>query len=63
MPIRPSRCLPQDGKILGMGGINDNEDARAILAWCRFVLTGSDHSYVIAGASAKAEFMRAQVNR
>jgi hypothetical protein len=26
------------------------------------VLTGSDHSYVIAGASAKAEFMRALVN-
>ena len=52
------------GKIMGMGGINDNDDAaRFISMGCRFVLTGSDHSYVIAGASEKAKFMRAQVNR
>jgi 2-keto-3-deoxy-L-rhamnonate aldolase RhmA len=52
------------GKILGMGGINDNEDARRFVGMgCRFVLTGSDHSYVIAGASAKAEFMHTLVNR
>ena len=47
------------GKIMGMGGINDNEDARRFVGMgCRFVLTGSDHSYVIAGAQAKADFMR-----
>lgn len=52
------------GKIMGMGGINDNADAaRFISMGCRFVLTGSDHSYVIAGASEKAAFMRAQVNQ
>ena len=52
------------GKILGMGGINDNADAaRFVGMGCRYVLTGSDHSYVIAGASAKAEFMRGLVNR
>jgi 2-keto-3-deoxy-L-rhamnonate aldolase RhmA len=52
------------GKIMGMGGINDNEDAaRYIAMGSRFVLTGSDHNYVIEGASAKAKFMRAQVNR
>ena len=52
------------GRILGMGGINDNVDAaRYIAMGSRFVLTGSDHSYVIDGASAKAKFMRAQVNR
>ena len=48
------------GKIMGMGGINDNEDAaRFVRMGCRYVLTGSDHSYVIAGASDKAKFMRA----
>jgi 2-keto-3-deoxy-L-rhamnonate aldolase RhmA len=51
------------GKILGMGGINENEDARRFVGMgCRYVLTGSDHSYVIAGASAKADFMRGLVN-
>jgi 2-keto-3-deoxy-L-rhamnonate aldolase RhmA len=54
----------EHGKILGMGGINDNADAaRYIAMGSRFVLTGSDHNYVIDGASAKAKFMRAQVNR
>lgn len=52
------------GKILGLGGINDNADAaRYIAMGSRFVLTGSDHNYVIEGAAAKANFMRAQVNR
>jgi len=37
-----------------MGGINENEDARRFVGMVRYVLTGSDHSYVIAGASAKA---------
>jgi 2-keto-3-deoxy-L-rhamnonate aldolase RhmA len=51
------------GKIMGMGGINNNEDARRYIGMgCRFVLTGSDHNYVIDGALAKANFMRAQVN-
>jgi 2-keto-3-deoxy-L-rhamnonate aldolase RhmA len=52
------------GKILGMGGINENEDARRFVGMgCKYVLTGSDHSYVIAGASAKADFMRGLANR
>jgi 2-keto-3-deoxy-L-rhamnonate aldolase RhmA len=52
------------GKILGMGGINENEDARRFVGMgCRFVLTGSDHSYLLAGALAKSEFMRTLVNR
>jgi 2-keto-3-deoxy-L-rhamnonate aldolase RhmA len=51
------------GKIMGMGGINDNEDARRFIGMgCRFVLTGSDHNYVIEGAAAKAKFMREQLN-
>jgi 2-keto-3-deoxy-L-rhamnonate aldolase RhmA len=52
------------GKILGMGGINDNEDAaRYVKMGCRFVLTGSDHSYVIAGALEKSKFVRGLTNR
>ena len=48
---------------MGMGGINDNEDARRYIGMgCRFVLTGSDHNYVIEGAAAKAKFMRGQLN-
>jgi 2-keto-3-deoxy-L-rhamnonate aldolase RhmA len=51
------------GKIMGMGGINDNEDARRYIGMgCKFVLTGSDHNYVINGAAAKANFMRGLVN-
>jgi 2-keto-3-deoxy-L-rhamnonate aldolase RhmA len=51
------------GKIMGMGGISDNEDARRYIGMgCRFVLTGSDHNYVIEGAAAKAKFMRGQLN-
>jgi len=52
------------GKSMGMGGINDNADAaRYIAMGSRFVLTGSDHNYVIDGASAKSAFMRSMVNR
>ncbi len=52
------------GKILGMGGIAENEDAaRYVGMGSRFVLTGSDHNFVIAGASDKAKFMRGLVNR
>ncbi|MEZ5844670.1 MAG: aldolase/citrate lyase family protein [Hyphomicrobiaceae bacterium] len=42
------------GKVLGMGGVYDVETAgRYIEAGARFVLTGSDHSYLIAGAEAR----------
>jgi 2-keto-3-deoxy-L-rhamnonate aldolase RhmA len=52
----------EHGKIMGMGGINNNEDAaRYIAMGSRFVLTGSDHNYVIDGAAAKAKFMREQL--
>jgi 2-keto-3-deoxy-L-rhamnonate aldolase RhmA len=56
---RVGEACKKHGKIMGMGGINDNEDAKRYIAMgCRFVLTGADHSYVIAGASDKAKFMR-----
>lgn len=51
-------CRKHD-KVLGMGGINDNEDAaRYIGMGSRFITTGSDHSYIVAGSRARAEFLR-----
>ncbi|HEY6432647.1 MAG TPA: aldolase/citrate lyase family protein [Acetobacteraceae bacterium] len=47
------------GKVLGMGGINGDEDARRYVGMgARFITTGSDHSYVVAGALARANFLR-----
>jgi len=48
------------GKALGMGGIYDKEVAsRFIKSGARMVLSGSDHSYLLAGAKARAETLRA----
>jgi 2-keto-3-deoxy-L-rhamnonate aldolase RhmA len=45
------------GKILGMGGVYDEENAsRYVGMGARFVLTGSDHSYIVMGASARSKF-------
>ncbi len=50
------------GKALGMGGIYDKEVAsRYIKGGARFILSGSDHSYLLAGAKARAEVLRAAV--
>jgi 2-keto-3-deoxy-L-rhamnonate aldolase RhmA len=48
------------GKTLGMGGVYDEENARRYVGMgARFVLTGSDHSYLVAGASARSAFFNA----
>jgi 2-keto-3-deoxy-L-rhamnonate aldolase RhmA len=45
------------GKVLGMGGVYDEANAsRYVGMGARFVLTGSDHSYMIAGADARSKF-------
>ena len=50
------------GKALGMGGIYDKDVAsRFIKGGARFILSGSDHTYVLAGAKARAETLRAAV--
>jgi 2-keto-3-deoxy-L-rhamnonate aldolase RhmA len=47
------------GKVLGMGGINGDEDARRYIAMgARFLSSGSDHSYIVAGSVERAGFMR-----
>ena len=45
------------GKVLGMGGVYDEENAsRYVGMGARFVLTGSDHSYIVMGANARSGF-------
>ncbi|MBS0640689.1 MAG: aldolase/citrate lyase family protein [Acetobacteraceae bacterium] len=45
------------GKVLGMGGVYDEEHAsRYVKMGARFVLTGSDHSYIVTGATQRSQF-------
>lgn len=48
------------GKILGMGGVYDQENAsRYVGMGATFLLTGSDHSYLMAGADQRVAFFNA----
>jgi len=50
------------GKSLGMGGVYDKENAsRYIKGGARMILSGSDHNYILAGAKARTEVLRAAV--
>jgi 2-keto-3-deoxy-L-rhamnonate aldolase RhmA len=45
------------GKTLGMGGVYDEENAsRYVAMGARFLLTGSDHSYIMSGANQRSAF-------
>src|ERR1700709_1800230 len=45
------------GKTLGMGGVYDEENAaRYVAMGARFVLTGSDHSYIVSGGNQRSAF-------
>ncbi|MSO90732.1 MAG: aldolase [Acetobacteraceae bacterium] len=47
------------GKFVGMGGVYDQEHAaRYINMGAQFLLSGNDHNYLMAGASARAQFLR-----
>jgi 2-keto-3-deoxy-L-rhamnonate aldolase RhmA len=47
----------QHGKVLGMGGVYDEENAsRYVGMGAKFVLTGNDHSYLLMGADARCAF-------
>jgi 2-keto-3-deoxy-L-rhamnonate aldolase RhmA len=47
------------GKVLGMGGINDDVNARRYIGMgARFIGTGSDHSYIVAASKERAAFFR-----
>ena len=52
------------GKPFGMGGVYDEEAAARYMAMgAQFVLAGSDHSFLLAGASSRSAFLRAQPSR
>jgi 2-keto-3-deoxy-L-rhamnonate aldolase RhmA len=47
------------GKFSGMGGVYDQENARRYIAMgAQFILSGADHSYVMAGAKARTDFLK-----
>lgn len=47
------------GKFMGMGGVYDQENAaRYISMGAQFILSGSDHNYILAGANARSTFLR-----
>jgi 2-keto-3-deoxy-L-rhamnonate aldolase RhmA len=47
------------GKVLGVGGIGDEENLRRYVAMGgRFLGSGSDHSYIVAAASGRVKFIR-----
>jgi len=47
------------GKVLGMGGVYDEVVAKDYIALgARFLLSGSDHAFLMAGAGARAKFLR-----
>jgi 2-keto-3-deoxy-L-rhamnonate aldolase RhmA len=51
-----------NGKALGMGGVYDRELAsHYVKGGARFVLTGADHLYILAGAKARSELLRSLV--
>lgn len=47
------------GKVMGMGGVYDEKIApEYIKLGARFLLSGADHSFLMAGGSARAKFLR-----
>ena len=47
------------GKTLGMGGINDDENARRYIAMgSRYLSSGTDHSFIVSGSIERAKFYR-----
>ncbi len=47
------------GKTMGMGGVYDEEHAAAYIRMgARFLLSGSDHNLLMAGATARSKFLR-----
>jgi hypothetical protein len=45
-----------------MGGINGDEDSKRYIGMgSRFITTGSDHGYIVAGSLARATFLRGLV--
>lgn len=55
---RVAAACARHGKALGMGGVYDEVWAPAyVKLGARFILGGSDHSFIMAGAGARAQFL------
>ena len=47
------------GKFAGMGGVYDEENARKYISMgAQFILSGSDHNYLMTGATMRSQFLR-----
>lgn len=56
---RVGAACAKAGKVLGMGGIHDQENASRYLGMgAKFILSGSDHAYMMQGGSARTAFLR-----
>lgn len=56
---KAAEACKANGKVLGMGGVYDETWAAAyIKLGARFLLSGSDHNLLLAGASARSKFLR-----
>ncbi len=56
---RVAAACQAQGKTLGMGGVYDEEHApKFIRLGARFILSGNDHSLLMAGAAARSRFLR-----
>jgi 2-keto-3-deoxy-L-rhamnonate aldolase RhmA len=56
---RVAAACKKSGKTLGMGGVYDETYATAyIRLGARFLLSGSDHNLLMAGATARSQFLR-----
>jgi 2-keto-3-deoxy-L-rhamnonate aldolase RhmA len=54
-----SDACSRHGKALGMGGINDDENARRYMGMgARFITSGNDHSFIVSGSIERAKFFR-----
>jgi 2-keto-3-deoxy-L-rhamnonate aldolase RhmA len=56
---RVGAACARHGKVMGMGGVYDEKVApEYIRLGARFILSGSDHAFLMAGASQRAKFLR-----
>ncbi len=56
---RVGAACAKHGKVMGMGGVYDEKVAPDYIALgARFILSGSDHSMLMAGATQRAAFLR-----
>jgi 2-keto-3-deoxy-L-rhamnonate aldolase RhmA len=56
---RTSAACHAAGKLLGMGGVGDTRTAADYISLgAKFILTGTDHTYLLSGASQRAATLR-----